>query len=274
MKKILIPVDFSEQSEEALKVAAQIARKHKCELILLHLLELPEQKSPISGKNHTIPEIMLHKEQLTKKLETLMETKYLEGLSLYQAFGFDKVTEGIIDCSLKNDVDLIIMGSKGTSGFDEIFVGSNTEKVVRLSSIPVLVIKKSLEEFKAEKFIFASDFSKDKKESFKKVLRFVDLFQSKLALVMICTPYNFKTTSEAEKTIAEFTAGFDIKNYTSHIYNDNNVENGILHFAQSIDADMIAICTYGKSALSRLLNGSVSESVTNHAIRPLLTFKI
>jgi nucleotide-binding universal stress UspA family protein len=274
MKRILIPIDFSEYSMEALKVGAKIARTYNCEIILLHILELPHKTSGIFGAGSSIPEIMFYKDQMISKLENLMDTDPLKGLKVFTAFEFEKVGEGILDASIKNNIDLIVMGSKGSSGFEELFVGSNTEKVVRLSKTPVLVIKKANEEFKTQNFVFASDFSEETKEPFKKMLEFAKLFKSKLFLVTICTPYNFKPTHIAEKIIQDFVADFNLGHYSIHIYNDTNVESGILNFAKNVDADIIGISTHGRTGLTQFLNGSISEDITNHAIRPLITFKI
>lgn len=275
MKQILIPIDFSEYSEESLKVGAKIANTNNCDIILLHVLELPHQTSTdVFGSGRSIPEIMFYKDQMISKLENLMNIDELKGLNVSYAFEFKKVAEGIIDASIKNNVDLIVMGSKGTSGLEELLVGSNTEKVVRLSKTPVLVIKKTLKEFKTQNFVFASDFSKETKKSFSKMLEFAKFFNSNLFLVMICTPYNFKPTHTAEKIIHAFIADFDIDNYSTHIYNDINVEKGILNFAKTVDADLIGISTHGRTGLTHFLNGSISEDIANHAIRPLITFKI
>jgi nucleotide-binding universal stress UspA family protein len=274
MKRILVPVDFSQYSVEALKVAAQIARKNKYEIILLHLLELPHQASDAFGNGNSIPEIILFKNKAINKLEELMDADFLEGIEISEAIEFKKVDLGIIDASLKNDVDLIVMGSHGTSGFNEILVGSNTEKIVRYSNIPVLVIKKGLKEFRAHNFVFASDFSKETRKPFRKMLEFAKIFNSKLFLVMICSPASFKTTYTAEKIMEDFIAHFDIENYSSHIYNDTNIENGIVNFANSVDADLIGMCTHGRTGLVHFYNGSISEDLVNHAIKPIITFKI
>jgi nucleotide-binding universal stress UspA family protein len=274
MKRILIPVDFSVYSENALKVAAQIARKNNYGIILLHLLELPHQASDAFGNGNSIPEIILYKNKAISKLEELMDADYLQGIDVSEAIEFKNVTEGIIDASIKNKVDLIVMGSHGTSGFKELLVGSNTEKVVRFSNIPVLVIKKEAKEFKAQNFVFASDFSKETRKPFRKMLEFAKIFDSNLFLVMICTPSSFKTTHVAEKIMGNFIANFDIENYSSHIYNDTNIENGIINFANSIDADLIGLCTHGRTGLAHFYNGSIGEDLVNHAIKPVITFKI
>ena len=135
MKKILIPTDFSKHAEYALKVAAQIAKKNNGEIILLHMLELPHQSSDAIGTGHDIPEIMFFKNAAIARLENLMDAPYLEGLKVSEIVQFELAFDGILKISKQNDVDLIVMGSHGASGFKEMFIGSNAEKVVRNSEV-------------------------------------------------------------------------------------------------------------------------------------------
>lgn len=274
MKRILVPTDFSKYSEEAAKVAAKIAKKYNSEVILLHMLELPHQASDALGNGKSIPEIMFYKNKAIGNLEELMDAEYLKGINVSEAVEFKKAHEGIIDSSEKNKVDLIVMGSHGTSGFEELFVGSNAEKVVRLSKVPVLVVKKEAKDFKARNLVFASDFSKETRKPFRKMMEFAKIFDSNLFLVMICTPNSFKTTHVAEKTMRDFIANYDIENYSTHIYNDTNIENGIINFANSVDADLIGLCTHGRTGLAHFFNGSIGEELVNHAVKPVITFKI
>ena len=135
-------------------------------------------------------------------------------------------------------------------------------------------IKKEEENFKAESFVFASDFSEETRAPFEMVANFANKFNSHLHLVTINTPNNFKSTRVAEKIMNDFTSQVSIKNFSTHIYNDINVEKGILHFAKSIDADIIGMSTHGRKGISHFFNGSISEDLVNHAKRPVVTFKI
>jgi len=274
MKKILIPTDFSKNAEYALKVAAQIARKNDGEIILLHILELPHQAGDALSSGHEIPEIMFFKRAAMQKLEDLMDSEIFEGLNVSEIVQFDLAFDGIMDISKKNNVDLIVMGSHGASGFKEMFIGSNAEKVVRSSEVPVLIIKNEIENFKINKFVFASDFSDEIKEPFEKVVAFANAFDAELNLVMINTPNSFKSTLVSQDIMNKFLAGFSIKKHVTHIFNDANVEKGILNFAKSIDADLIGMCTHGRKGLSHFFNGSISEDLVNHALKPVVTFKI
>ncbi|MDZ4329053.1 MAG: universal stress protein, partial [Flavobacterium sp.] len=159
-------------------------------------------------------------------------------------------------------------------GIEEVLIGSNTEKVVRLSEIPVLVIKKDIRDFKFNNFVFASDFSKETKKPFKKMIEFAKIFNANLHLVTICTPNSFKTTKMSEEIMKNFIASFEIENYSTHIYNDVNIENGIINFTNSIDADLIGLCTHGRTGFAHFFNGSISEDLVNHTVKPVITFKI
>lgn len=275
MKKILVPTDFSEHAEYALKVAAQIARENDGEIFLLHLLELPGEESDAVTAGAEVPEILFFMQKAHERFEEVTSAAYLDGLTVTENVKINRAFDGILKVSKENDIDLIVMGSHGASGFREMFIGSNTEKVVRVSDVPVLVIKKEENSFNPEKFVFASNFTNEIKKPFARVVDFANSFKSKLHLVYVNTPNDFKSTHAAEKIIHDFTAGFTIENgFTSHIYNDVNIEKGVLHFANSVNADLIGICTHGRQGIAHFFNGSVSEDLVNHAVRPVVTFKI
>ena len=274
MKKILVPTDFSEYAYYALKVAAQIAKKNDGEIILLHMLELPHQAGDAIGSGHDIPEIMLFKNAAMKRLEDLMDDECLDGLKVSQVIQFELAFNGIMNISKKNNVDLIVMGSHGASGFKEMFIGSNAEKVVRNSDVPVLIIKKDAGEFNVDKFVFASDFTDEIKKPFAKVVEFANKLDAELHLVMINTPSSFKPTHIANEIMNDFISNYAVNKFSTHIYNDVNVETGILNFANFVNADLIGMSTHGRKGLSHFLNGSISEDLVNHAVRPVVTFKI
>lgn len=276
MKKILVPTDFSPQAENALKVAAQLAKKHESEIYLLHMLELPlnliDQANSSSGGS--LPEALFFMKLAHKRFKEVLESDYLEGITVYETVQFHEAFDGIIEVAKENEVDLIIMGSHGASGFKEMFIGSNTEKVVRTSNIPVLVIKNGLKEFKIDNFVFATDFSEECKKPFKQAIKFAESVGAKMHLLFINTATNFLTTIEAKEVMDKFLSGIEIKNHSLNIYNDTSVEKGVLNYAQAIDADLIGMATHGRKGLSHFFNGSVSEDLVNHAKRPVITFKI
>lgn len=274
MKKILVPTDFSKHATNALKVAVQLAKEHDAEIVLLHMLELPQQTSDALDRGSEIPEIMLYKKMAVQRIEDLTKSDLLSGVKASNIVQFERAFEGILAISKENDIDLVVMGSHGASGFKEMFIGSNTEKVVRSSEVPVLVIKNETDYFKTKNMIFASDFTDEVNAPFKKVLKFAEMLNSDIKLVMINTPNSFKTTAVAEKMMNDFADRFEKGHCQKYIYNDANIEKGILNFAHSVNADLIAICTHGRTGMARLLNGSISEDLVNRTSIPMVTFKI
>ncbi|WP_316633321.1 universal stress protein [uncultured Flavobacterium sp.] len=274
MKRILVPTDFSEHAEDALKVAAKIAKKNDSEIIILHMLELPHQMNDAILGGTSIPETMLFMKKANEMLDETSARPYLQGIQVTEIVKMDKPIHGITQVSQDNEIDLIVMGSHGSSGIEELLIGSNTEKVVRNSEIPVLVIKKDISDFKVENIVFASDFSEETKKPFEKLLNFTKFFGSKIHFVTICTPNSFKPSHIVEKTMNDFISQFNITNYTSQTYNDTNIEKGIINFSNGINADIIGMCTHGRTGFAHFFNGSISEGLVNHTIRPVITFKI
>lgn len=274
MNKILVPTDFSEQAGNALKVAAMIAKAHNAEIYLLHMMEIPLQQTDQGSAQSDIPETLFFMKLAQKKFANLMAEDYLEGITVHETLKADITFNEIKDACKEFDIDLIVMGSHGASGLTEMFVGSNAEKVVRTSDVPVLVIKNEHTSFNVTDFVFASDFKTDNKETYKKAVKFAKMFGSKIHLLLVITSPNFMTTYEAKTRIEDFISGQDLDNYTTTILNDHTVEHGILNFAEDIDADLIGISTHGRQGLSHFLNGSISEDLVNHAKRPVITFKI
>ena len=212
MKKILVPTDFSEHAEYALRVAAQIAKKVNAEIFLLHMLELPSQMSDMAVQGAEGPEIIFAIKKVREQFQTAKEKPYLQGIPVTEAVQFAKAFEGIIESSKKNGIDLIVMGSHGASGFEEMFVGSNTEKVVRTSEIPVLVIKGDLDISALKKLVFASDFSSEIEDAFPKALNFAEMMGVELHMLMVNTPNNFKTTAASEALMVDFVSRYGLTN--------------------------------------------------------------
>lgn len=276
MKSILVPIDFSDQARYAAKVASDIARHTNSKIYLLHMLELPTGIIDPAGygNSNNTPSALLFLSRAHEKFEEFKKLPFLEGLEVEDSVQFHKAYDGIIDESKKQNADLIVMGSKGTSGLEEMLVGSNTEKVVRNSDVPVLVIKKEIDKFKIDNMVFASNFKQENRKAFQKILDFASLFNARLHLLKINTIHNFETTKESSDAIRNFINDFDLGDYTLNIYNDVSVEAGVLNFSKVIDADAILLNTSGRRGLSHLFNGSIGEDLANHAKLPVITFKL
>jgi nucleotide-binding universal stress UspA family protein len=278
MKKIIVPTDFSLQAENALKVSAQIAREHNCEIHLLHLLDLPlDLIDPINeGVGNDLPEALffmkLAHQRFTETFDKLKDD--LKGVTVYETVEFNEAFEGIMDITKKHNCDLIVMGSSGAEGLKEMFVGSNTEKVVRHADVPVLVVKEMLDINTINTISFASSLKSSQKSTFSKALELAQSFNAQLKLVYINTPHSFKTTRHIHNLYEEFIKDLNVDHVDFEIYADKTIEDGIRNFAEDKSVNMISISTHGRKGISHFFNGSLSENLVNHSKRPVVTFKI
>ncbi len=274
MKTIIVPIDFSEQSEYALKVAASLAKKHDSEILALHMLELNEAMISSSEGFHPEQTVFLLK-LAEKRITEFLDKPYLKDVpKITPIIKHFKVFGEVNEVAEKHNADIIIMGSHGTDGLKEIFVGSNAEKVVRNSDIPVLVIKGEVEDFKVKDFVFACAFKEESMIAFKRAKDFADKLGANIHLVYINTPGdNFLSTKDAYEKITKYLQKAGIGQEVD-IYNDYSVEKGVLNYSESIHADVIGIPTHGRRGLSHFFMGSIGEDIANHSKIPVVTFKI
>ena len=277
MKKILVPVDFSEHSEYALEVAANLAKTYNAEIVTLHMMGL-SQNIVNKDDSQGVFEAMFHMKLAKKQFEEFLDKDYLKGIKVHSTVQNYKIFDELDAVAKEQQADLIVMGSHGSSGMKEVFVGSNTEKVVRSSSVPVLVIKNRIINFKVEKMVFACDFSMEFVPAYKKARELANTFNSDLQLVYINTPERFARSSEMEARAFKFLtqAGADAIEYYDDIkyYCDITVEDGIFTFSNNYNASVIAVPTHGRSGLAHFFTGSIGEELVNHSDIPVLTFKI
>lgn len=275
MKNILVPVDFSSSCKYASKLAIKIAKKTNAKISLIHLIELPKGIVDMGSRSKfSIPESMLYLKKVKEKLLHFIDTNFSKNTNVDYFIKLNTPYKGILKHAEKMDTDLIIMGYRGHSEFEEIVIGSNTEKVVRSSKRPVIVVKKDFENFKFKNIVLASNFKEENKETFLKFVDFANIFNSKIHLLKVNTPSNFNKTTDSKNIIKKFISNFNFLKYEIKIYNDISVEKGILNFSNEINADLICLSTHGRSGLAHLFNGSIVRKLTKNALKPMLTVKI
>ncbi len=277
MKKILVPVDFSECSEYALEVAANLAKKHDVEIIALHMLSIPE--TVLKGtQSKEMLEGIYYIKLAEKRFKEFLDRDYLKGISITDSVYNYKNFNELNTVALEKEADLIIMGSHGSSGLSEVFVGSNTEKVVRNSDIPVLVVKKESKNFNTEKAVFACDFIEENLNAFKNAIKLFNFFtNANLKLLYINLPgQNYRSTKEIDTRVKKFLTKADALHLLDQVdyYNDYTVEDGIYNYSNKMGIDIIALPTHGRRGLAHFFAGSVSEDLVNHSTIPVITFKL
>lgn len=277
MKKIIVPIDFSKHSEYALETAAIMAKKNNAEILALHMLEMANNMLIDSDDEQNMQAVFFMK-LAEKKFKEFLEKDYLKDVTVTPIVKHFKVFREVNDVAKEHNADLIVMGSHGASGLAEIFVGSNTEKVVRNADVPVLIVKQKPVDVTFETVVFACDFSETMIAPYLKLCQFFENSSSNLKLLYVNLPgERFKNSTEMEAAVANFLqkadGNLDKLNEINYI-SDYTVEEGVFTFANIVGADLIAIPTHGRKGISHFFAGSIGEDIANHSTLPVITFKI
>lgn len=280
MKKILVPTDFSKISINAVEVAVEIAKKSNAEITLLHVVEEASsssfsvtgewQKEGWADKLYTVKLLEKSKAQLEK---LVLDPKF-EAVKITGELRVGNAFHGMRTIITENKVDLVVMGTSGRSGAVDTVIGTNTERVVRHAKCPVLSINKKPSRVDFKNIVYATAMHKDEEIFSRMVKKTQALYNSTVHLVRINTPGDFQRDYVVKEYMEKFAKKLGLKNYTVNVFNDITEEDGIIYFAETIDADMIAMATHGRTGFAHVLAGSIAEDVVGHAKRPVLTFVV
>lgn len=274
MKNILVPTDFSDCARTAEAIGLEIAQKANSEIHFLHLLRTPVDWVKLSlEKEKLYPETKVLIGHAKSELEKLRKRAEKMGLKAQVFLVFNKGREEIDQHIKEHQHDFIVMGSHGTRGIREI-IGSNTQKVVRYSHAPVLVVKERPKKFEIKNIVFAANFEEDVHGPFLKVLEFANLMQAQIHLLYVNMPFQFKETDQIESSMHPFLKKCPKGTCSINTYNALNEESGIQKFSEAIKADMIALTTHGKTGFMKMISPSITESLVNHAKVPVLSVNV
>ena len=277
MKTILVPIDFSEQSKYALNFAAQLAKKGNLQVHAINIIEGPQNhtfNTMGDGFANESEDYFFLKQLIDKTKENmnaLLQSKAYSGIDVIGSVEVGNPYQSISKAIADHEADLVVMGSKGASGIDEVLIGSNTEKVVRFAKCPVVTIKSEVNLIGIKNIVLATNLEEDQTKLIQKLKEMQKITGAKLHLVKINTPNSFHTQRQMEEEFAKYIKEHGLGNIRTAIYNESSEEDGILFYAEDVKADLIAIGTHGRTGLLHLLSGSIAEDLVNHSQIPVWT---
>jgi nucleotide-binding universal stress UspA family protein len=274
MKRILVPTDFSNTALQALEFAIEIAPVYKAEITVLHIIELPTNilyNYPFQG-------------DIIKEMKKKAELTYLKWSERFRDKFPDirfHTEQSVLVSAIKNfikdqEIDIVVMGTHGASGFSEFFVGSNTEKVVRLSEVPVFSIKKSVSSSSIKNIVFPTQLTLNETELVDRVKELQKHFDAHLHIVYVNTPSNFKKGNEIKALFDDYTEHYGFENHSTITVDDVNEQAGIMELANELPGVLIAMATHKRRGLAHFFVGSIAEDIVNQMEMdcPIWTYSI
>ncbi len=272
--KILIPTDFSVQAEFAYLMVKKLEEKIAIDIHFLHVLSVPDTVTmTANGDIQTCGEIdvnyvITQKEIAEHKLANL---KALFGSHIQTHLLLGKVTDAILNFSDGNHFDIIVMGTKGAWGIKEKLSGSETQIIARRSKTPLLSLMCDRSELVIKNILLVHNFSNPVPEDLALMHKLVSAFGTRLHLLQITSGNAATEKTTVEDNMKNFAALNNISNFECHLINDKDVENGVIHFNQMINMDIICIGTHGKGGI---FHHSATEKLINHLFKPIISFQL
>lgn len=247
MKRILVPTDFSDPSFFAIASAASLTSKVDAQLIILHVLDKPEDP-----------------DQRSKHLQRIFQMPELQGVTHH----YKLVMGDPIDTILKEQADIIVMGSKGAKGIKSFFVGTNAEHVAKQADCPVFIVKKKTDLSKMKSIVFPTGMKREDEDVIPEVKALQEMYGAKLHILKAYDD-SLVLQRDVEKRLKDYAEFHAFKDYSVSARSGIDESDVIMDFAEEINADMIALVTHDRQGLARLMGGYISGDVINNNERTL-----
>ncbi len=265
--KILIPVDFSDYSKKAFETAITLADKFNSEIILFHAIEPPYNFA--SSVDDILSKMTKNaKSQLDEWIQEQLNGRKINVKSIIEK---GMTISSILETIRSADIDLVVMGSKGETGFAKILFGSVATDVMLHSPVPVLTIPPDYNTFELKKVLFATDFREHDLHSLRKVVSFADHFSAETEVLHIRHDENdFDSTLKESgfEELAKKETGSKSLSFNSYLH--ENTLNGISEYLDKNPASLVVLTRYKKSVISKLMGKKHTDKIAGYVNVPVL----
>ncbi|MCB2377809.1 universal stress protein [Hymenobacter sp. BT635] len=281
MKNILVPTDFSAAAHNAFEVALRLAQRTGGSVTLLHVEEHPDTPrfSSSGGRMgaNSIEDVFMLK--LLQKIKHQMHELMAEGRRLapevpvHDLLRTSSLVNSVLEVIAERHIDLVVMGAQKHSAWQHFFAGSNTERLVRTATCPVLTVKHPEMQFNVQHIVFPSDFSDEADRAVPDLQRIQAVFPDATLHLLKVVP-DIDQYAAAMARIQSFAERHQLTHVEPEVIDAADVSVGIPLFAQQAHADLVVMPTHAHTGLSHYLHHNVAENVAVHAAPPVLTFRL
>jgi len=278
LKKILWATDFSDESQEALLYASIFAKTFNAKLIALHVV--PDfspalYDTEIVIKGELAQKVDIIKKEAKNRLDNLRETK---GMSFESLVKEGNASKKILETAEEENIDLIVVGKRGMSVIEKLFIGSVANQLLRNSHIPLLITKKRRGKPRFKNILVPTDFSEREEIERDYAWNLSKAFDSDLMLLNILELHDYEFSPREIDEMFDAVLkrlkrrrkrGKEKIKVSEDVYRAVNASIGIVDYSQTHGFDLIVISTCGHSKLQRFFLGSTTEKVISYSSIPV-----
>jgi len=272
MKKILFPTDFSDVSKNAFLYALRLAKNINAEIITLHVYDIPQinlidvpvqlfeiyevtELSQFENYKHHIP-----------MLRAIAEKHHLEHVKISNVLVQGDLITNIVKISKDDQIDYVVMGTKGATGLASTFLGSVTTKVMNETKAVVLAIPENCKYQPIKKILFTTQYRTEDIAILNKVLTLAKVFHSNID----CLYVKNEESEDTQSVVEVWKNFFSSESIDFHTIESSDVEGIILKFVEVHKINMLAMHIHHRGFFERLFHASLSKKLAFHSEIPIL----
>lgn len=278
MKHLLVPTDFSPEAQYALEAAVQLARHTGGRVTLLHVADVPHSSGFVSSGGRastgdmanvfTLKLLQATKRRMHEQMD--LAARLAPTVPVHDMVQTSSFEAAVLNVIQEQQVDLVVLGTRAHTSWQQFFVPSHAEQVVRRAPCPVLTVKQPVGEFAVRHLVFASDFSSEADRAVPGLRQLLALFPDATLHLLDVVP-GANRHDAALASIQAFARRHQLPAYVPEVFDAPRPSVGIPRFAEQAHADLIVMLTHGHTGLSHFLHQNTAEDVALHAPAPVLT---
>ncbi|HPW67133.1 MAG TPA: universal stress protein [Salinivirgaceae bacterium] len=268
--KILVPIDFSDQSFSGLRQAKYIAQGRNVKIIALHVVR--ENIPPWNIFDDS--EKKMYVKKIHEKLKLLSKVEKIKAEQFSTLVEFGKLCDTILSISKKIEADSIVMGTTASSNIKKKIIGSNALRVVAESDIPVITVKVGSETDNFSNLILPLDLAKETREKVPLAIRVAQLLGSTIKAVSVVSTSDERVITNLKNQMAlvvEYIASREMACTGEVIqYSGKSRKQKMLNYSEK-NPGMILLTTHQQPEIIGFLLGSFAADIVNAAKCPVMT---
>jgi nucleotide-binding universal stress UspA family protein len=275
MRQILFPTDFSDAAHAAFIYALKFADSFGAEVVVLHVYDLPIVETPPLPESTTeIFEIVeMHqfesfKEELPE-MHKIAEAHGLGHIKTRNVMLYGDLVYNVNKVCSEENIDLIVMGTKGASGLKETFLGSKTASVVSNAKVPVLGIPVDAEYHPIKSIAFTTQYKDKDNDALKNVITIAEKFNAEVLCLYI---KNDDDPEDIDERINEWKIYYRNNKINFFNISGDHIEQTIIDFIDNQHVDLLVMRTHKRGFFESLFHRSLTKKMTYHTKVPLLIY--
>ncbi|MDE3742620.1 universal stress protein [Maribacter polysaccharolyticus] len=276
MRNILLPTDFSENAWNATKYAIELFKDEKCVFHLLNTYTpaIVSSRFMATHVGHAQEKNVreISEQGLEEVVRKIGKSYNFPGHTYKTISSFSLLVDEIKDIVEREGIDMVVTGTKGASGLDEVFMGSNTVRIIKsVKNCPVLAIPQYFEYISPTQIAFATDFNRF--YSLSELQPIIDLAKAfKAAIRIVHVQYEIKALTEIQMFNLNMLRKYlnEVEHYVHTVSELNSVSKTLDVFTKELDIHLMAMLNYQHSYMEKMTREAVVKRMAFHTQIPLL----